>query len=208
MLKVCSCQPQKTIILRDISAFNRHFVTSISFGPVKLSKVQKICEMLIKSSPLPSFFHSLSTLLLLQQQQNSSLVTNNSTNINDTCHPILFQLGSWSRESNPKLEYGLCPDSIVTPIFSGVFLFFYLLVVSFSFFGIFWKRKNGHIEFRNPMYLVMTLIASMILVVGMTLRFLIGRKIFPCGIYTLLFFVLPGIILLPTAFRCMRLFFM
>lgn len=146
---------------------------------------------------------------IIDSNTTSNSSTNNQTISNQTnCSPILFNLGKWSTEKEPKLEYGLCPDSIITPIFSSIFLALFLGISLISLMGMIWKRKNGFIQARNPIYMFMTIVAALIFIVGNGLRFMIGRKIFPCGIYTALFFVLPPLVSLPTILRCLRLFFM
>ncbi|EFC48243.1 predicted protein [Naegleria gruberi] len=61
---------------------------------------------------------------------------------------------------------------------------------------------------RDPTSLYMTLCAGFVFVVGLTLRIIIGRKIFPCGIITFSFFTLPPAVMLPTVFRMLRIYLM
>lgn len=61
---------------------------------------------------------------------------------------------------------------------------------------------------RDPTSLCMTLCAGFIFVVGLTMRIIIGRKIFPCGLITFSFFTLPPAVMLPTVFRMARVYLM
>ena len=134
--------------------------------------------------------------------------TNSSTN-SSYSHPRLFKLGDLSREGyNATVVNNICPDSIFTPIFSGIFIFVYLLFVGFGIIGVIWKRNSSYVEARNPLYLILTIIASLFFVMTTCLRYAIGRKLMPCFCIPSLFFVIAPAICLPTVFRCIRIYFM
>ena len=124
------------------------------------------------------------------------------------CDPRLFELGGWSRESIPLVINNICPDSITVPIVSAIFLAVYLGVIAVSVVGIIWKRKSGHIQARHPVFMMLTVAASFVFVVLTCLRFIIGRKIYPCFLFSITFWILPPAIGLPTLFRLFRIFFM
>ena len=144
---------------------------------------------------------------------NIILVLNNtsnntgSTNITDKCHPLLFESGL-SRESNGTFVYGLCPDTWISFALCLIFVIVYLSIISVSFVGVIWKRKSGHIQARNPIYLYFALMAGVLFILGTMLRVIVGRKIYSCGILTVCFFTLPPAIMLPTIFRLVRVYFM
>ncbi|KAF0976678.1 hypothetical protein FDP41_004577 [Naegleria fowleri] len=45
-----------------------------------------------------------------------------------------------------------------------------------------------------------------VFIAGFLLRYTIGRKVFPCALYTLLYFLLPAAVSLPTTLRCIRIY--
>jgi len=145
----------------------------------------------------PNTMYSLFSLY-----SNSS--SNSSSNSTVQCSKFLLET-SLSRETNGTYQYGLCPDTYVSFALCLAFLLIYMTTVGLSGLGVIWKRKSGHIQARNPVYLFFTLGAGFVFIVGMTLRIIIGRKvcrisfcitnssakIYPCGLLTIFFFTLP-----------------
>ncbi|KAG2377943.1 hypothetical protein C9374_008565 [Naegleria lovaniensis] len=131
--------------------------------------------------------------------------TNNSSII---CDPFLFSLGNFSTESSPSSTYGVCPDALTTPIFSGLFIGLYLVLYLVNTLGIIKFRKKGRIKSRDPLYLFVCMCVHAVFIVGFLLRFTVGRKLFPCALYTLLYFLLPAAVSLPTTLRCIRIYTM
>jgi len=133
---------------------------------------------------------------------------NNSSN-NNGCYSQLFELGSFTRDGpNATVLYGLCPETWLTPAFSFFFLAVYLIILVFSCIGLFWKRHSKHVQSRSATYMSLTLFASAIIVILSCLRYIISRRVFPCAIYSVTYFVMPAALILPAIFRCFRLFFM
>ncbi|KAG2378198.1 hypothetical protein C9374_008341 [Naegleria lovaniensis] len=130
------------------------------------------------------------------------------TNASEYCHHILFDTPGLSREDPPQFSKGLCPDTWSTFYTTLFFLIIYTLSVSFGIFGVIWKRKNGFITSRNPSHMILTMSIGYLFALLLALRFLIGRKIFPCALYTITFFTVPAALCLPTVLRLARLHFM
>nr|CAG4714556.1 unnamed protein product [Naegleria fowleri] len=134
-------------------------------------------------------------------------MSDNSTN-STLCHPLLFQLGKFSVEAmDPSVSFGICPDTILTPITSATILLIHLILLGVSGLALFKTRKNGYITSRSPVYLCLVMIGSFIFVFTSCLRFMISRKIYPCTLHTLNMFELPYVVLLPTIFKGIRVFF-
>ncbi|EFC42154.1 predicted protein [Naegleria gruberi] len=129
--------------------------------------------------------------------------TNNQTSA--ICDASFFN-STWSREFPGRVDYSLCPDTWVALCLT--FLLIYLSTIFSSGLGVIWKRNSGHIQARSPIYLFFTLFSAFIFIFGMTMRFIVGRKIFPCGLVTIFFFTFPQAVTLPTIFRLMRTFLM
>jgi len=95
-----------------------------------------------------------------------------STNATD-CDHLLFS-STFSREFNATEQYGLCPDTYVSFGVSLVYLLVYLSVLLLNTMGLFWKRKSSHITARNSWQMFLTMIISSIVVVGISLRIIVG----------------------------------
>ena len=135
--------------------------------------------------------------------------TSNSSSLNSTlCHEVLFNFGAFSREANPSIEYGLCPDTYASLIVALLYFIVYFLAMVLSSLGVVWKRKSGHMSARSPLYMLLTMFLGLIFVVGSSLRFIISRKIYPCAMYSIIYFVFVPALTLPTIFRCFRVFFL
>lgn len=114
----------------------------------------------------------LNALYSVTAELNSTNVPTNSSPI---CDYRLFKLGPLSREGyNASVINNICPDSIFTPIVSGVFLLIYLSVVLMGLLGVMWKRKSGHVKARNPVCMILTILASLFFVTFNCLRFIVG----------------------------------
>ncbi|EFC37800.1 predicted protein [Naegleria gruberi] len=170
----------------------------------------KVPSSSLSNINLPSNFNNYYELFASSQQQQYNSSNNDGIQVNGTrCHPILFNSGGISMEpENPKFEYGICPDTIFTVIFTGITLAFSLGFLIFGLIGIIKKRKSGHIKARNPILMVSTLVASFSFVLISTLRYLVGRKIFPCALFALTFFIIVPLIIIPTLLRSVRLYCM
>ncbi|EFC45286.1 predicted protein [Naegleria gruberi] len=119
----------------------------------------------------------------------------------------LNELRDFSRDG-PNLLYSICPDTWLTSAVSIVFLLVYIIVLIVSGIGLYLRRNSPHIKARNITYLFMTILSNSGFIILTCLRFIIGRRIYPCSIYILSFFIVPPGILLPSVFRLWRLFFM
>ena len=121
---------------------------------------------------LPINFNLHNIMMVAGVDNNTSLSPSKNSSI---CDFRLFQLGELSREGeNATVVNNICPDSIFTPIFSGLFLFIYLVLVVFGLVGVVWKRNSGHVKARNPIYMILTIFASLFFVVVTCLRFIVG----------------------------------
>ncbi|KAF0982727.1 hypothetical protein FDP41_011190 [Naegleria fowleri] len=123
------------------------------------------------------------------------------------CNPILFQLGNFSRDGAVLTASG-CPETWLSFSFSLFFLLCYLMLLVLCCLGLIWKRKSRHVQSRGMVYMVLTLVASSFIVILSCLRYIIGRKNYPCFIYAISYFVLPPALILPSIFRCFRLYLM
>ena len=140
-------------------------------------------------------------------QVNQSLTNSTNTTNYGGCNPILFQLGDFSRDG-PNVIYSICPDTWLSTAVSITFLTAYVILLIVTGIGLYIKRHSPHIKARNITYMLLTMIANLGFIAVHCLRFMIGRRIFPCSIYVLSFFIVPPGILLPSVFRLWRLYLM
>jgi len=131
------------------------------------------------------------------QNNQSTVLTSPNGTICDSAQGITTE------GTNATLQYGICRDAISVPIISGAILFFYMIMFVVCVVGLIWKRKSGHIAARS-----VTVITSFLFVVLTCLRFIISRKLFPCFLYSINFFILPPCFCLPSIMRCLRMFLM
>lgn len=124
------------------------------------------------------------------------------------CQLPLFEIIGLSREEYPTFSQGLCPDTWSSFGLSITYLVVYFSQLVLSLMGIIWKRNNGFIQARNPVYMVWSSWSSVPYVLLTNLRLLIGRKIFPCAVYTFTYFLFPPSLILPITLRCTRAFFL
>ncbi|KAF0979662.1 hypothetical protein FDP41_001330 [Naegleria fowleri] len=130
---------------------------------------------------------------------------NNTLNSTANCHPLLFTTGL-SREETPTIENSICPDTYVSFSITLLFLIYYLLLLVISSFGILWKRHSKHVKARNIIHMFLTLGSSFFFITIFCLRIIIGRKYFPCGLYSWCFCLSP-LATLPTTCRSLLLYF-
>ena len=171
-----------------------------------------VAQLIPLQQVLQYFFSSMSSqvpTIISSLLVASSNTSSNSNSTSSICDERLFKLGELSREGyNATMVNNICPDSIFTPIVSAVFLFVYLCLVTLAIIGVLWKRNSGHIKARNPLHMILTISATLYFVVTTCLRFIIGRKIFPCFLYTISYFITVPAMCLPAVFRFIRIFFM
>lgn len=145
------------------------------------------------------------SILFEEQPQNSN---NSSPLLNGTrCHPMLFN-PSFSVESNPTYEYSICPDSFLVPLFTSLILFISVILTAACALAILFKRKSGHVVARTPFMMMSTLLSSLAFVFISSIRYLVGRKVFPCALFSLTWFLTQPLVTLPTMLRSLRLFVM
>ncbi|EFC37196.1 hypothetical protein NAEGRDRAFT_59832 [Naegleria gruberi] len=139
-----------------------------------------------------------------QQLNNSS--TNSTVDPLNGCYTILLNLGDFSRYGpNATVIYGICPETWLSVSFSIAIMFFYSILFILTCFGLYWKRNSRHIQSRGLVYMFLTLFASAFIIYSTSLRYAIGRREYPCFIYSVTYFVLPPSLILPAIFRCYRL---
>ncbi|KAG2383303.1 hypothetical protein C9374_004640 [Naegleria lovaniensis] len=134
-----------------------------------------------------------------------STINNDTLNSTASCHPFLFTTGL-SRESTPTIENSICPDTYVSFTITLLFLIYYLLLLIITSLGIIWKRNSKHIQARNLTHMFLTLASSFFFITIFCLRIIIGRKSFPCGLYSWCFCLAP-LATLPTTCRSLLLYF-
>ncbi|KAG2382189.1 hypothetical protein C9374_005391 [Naegleria lovaniensis] len=143
----------------------------------------------------------------------TSLSNNSSSNTPITktnvteCHPNLFLLNSTSREVYPIIEYDICPDTYVSFSIMLIFVILYCLLMLIVTIGLIWKRHSGHVMARNLGHLFTSMISGFLFMFVFCMRIIIGRKIFPCALYSLCFFVSGPVVTMPTTCRCLKMFF-
>ncbi|KAF0981189.1 hypothetical protein FDP41_012977 [Naegleria fowleri] len=144
--------------------------------------------------------------MTLDNNSSSSYSPITKTNVTE-CHPDLFLLNSTSRELFPIIEYDICPDTYVSFSIMLVFVILYGVMIAVAGVGLIWKRHSGHIMARNLGHLFTIMISGFLFVFMFCIRIVIGRKIFPCAVYSLCFFVSGPVVTMPTTCRCLKLFF-
>ncbi|EFC39613.1 hypothetical protein NAEGRDRAFT_81263 [Naegleria gruberi] len=127
---------------------------------------------------------------------------------NTLCNDVLFEMGSLSMEADPQVTNGICPDTIFVPLSSGLVMLVHMSLLLISSVLLFYKRKHGYITSRGIWYLILTMITSFFYVQTGELKFVVGRKIYPCALGSIHMFMLAFAGLLPTIFKCVRIFFL
>ncbi|KAL9657542.1 hypothetical protein ABK040_000969 [Willaertia magna] len=165
---------------------------------------------------LSSFsFHSVNSLLSIDSITSLLTNVNNNSFVNETtedtlCHPFLTtNTSSWyfvNRDSSPNetVQYYMCKDTIGVPISVG---FFYGTIIFFTISSIIlllMKRSSKYIKARSPIYLWCTIISTFIFHSAYAFRLIVGRRSYPCAIYSLSLFITSPFIFLPSFFRFFR----
>ncbi|KAG2386035.1 hypothetical protein C9374_003184 [Naegleria lovaniensis] len=152
-------------------------------------------------------------LVLADNNNNNNTLVINTTAI-PNCHPLLLNLTL----TNPSLFRShdllrsvsdwtsMCPDTYISMALSLFVLLGYLLTFLLALIGIIYKRTSQNIVARNFILLLFTLFAECLFVLPITLRIIVGKSIYPCVIPSLIFFILPPIIALPTILRLLRVY--
>ncbi|KAG2383290.1 hypothetical protein C9374_004627 [Naegleria lovaniensis] len=142
------------------------------------------------------------------ESMNDTFITNNTTtSMSGPCHPLLLNLGSLSMEPfNATISNGLCPETVFSVSLSSFELFIFTILAPLSVLGLIWMRKSRHLQARGLFTLIWTTLSCAFGIVFPTLRWAIGRKIFPCGLYILIIFNIPQVISLPCICKCLALY--
>ncbi|KAG2373559.1 hypothetical protein C9374_012022 [Naegleria lovaniensis] len=116
-----------------------------------------------------------------------------SSSFNDSliCHPFLLARGR-------KSQFGLCDDEVSATVIVAVVLFLHTSLLIGAFIGLGYKLyqlKRTHVQrmskvnfltlARNPALMVLGALFGYIFCFILDVRVLIGRKLFPCFIFTL-----------------------
>lgn len=139
---------------------------------------------------------------------------NNTQSLNDTsvCHPLLLAQGN-------KSELGLCDDYPSSRVIAAIVLMVHTCLLIASFGGLAYKlvklskNRGGSsqqkVNFltlaRNPALIVIGCSVGYACTFVMCTRILIGRKIYPCFIFTLIYFFCIPWIAGTTILRFIRL---
>lgn len=145
-------------------------------------------------------------------------MNNSSSSWNDTlvCHPILLAQGN-------KSQLGLCDDEISALVIASLVLVCHVFLLFTSLFGFIYKlhqlkklemnsttKRNGQqVNFltvaRNPALMIIGALAGFIYNVVISGRVLIGRKNYPCFIYSLIYYLSVPIMASTIILRFIRL---
>ncbi|KAL9646586.1 hypothetical protein ABK040_016376 [Willaertia magna] len=152
--------------------------------------------------------HNASSHILHDSFNNGSSTLNATADV--VCHPLLLaNSSSWyfidkNLLPNETIMYGICPDTIFTPISVSLVYAILILLTIPSIILLSFQYKSKYIQARSPIYMWCALIATFIGHSSQALRFFIGRRIYPCGLYTLSLFILFPFLFLPSFFRFFR----
>src|SRR3989338_6558609 len=147
----------------------------------------------------------------LAVELDSSLTNATSIN-NDTsvCHPILLSMGS-------KSEKGICDDTVAALIFSAIILFIHTVLIIVSIGGLIYKLKKlsqlnqnsrivNHLQVaRNPALMILSALLCYCYTIVISTRVLIGRKIYPCFIFSLVYYLAVPALASAVILRSIRL---
>ncbi len=138
---------------------------------------------------------------------DSALNTTNSTYpwSTDHCDPILLQLAT-NDSIYQTIPLGLCPDFITTNVFSAVLLGTQLVLAVGTIIFVCIRRNHEPVKSRGAFMITLSNILLSIVSILFLLRFIIGRAIYPCSLYTLLFFTVFSFVIIPYVMRLYRLF--
>ena len=147
-----------------------------------------------------------------QINASSTIVSNISSSSNDSliCHPILLSQGF-------KSYLGLCDDYFSSYIVMGTILSCYSILLLITLSGLFYKLRKlkqaeqfnhlkvNFISARNPVLMIWGALVGWLYTLIMSSRVLIGRKIFPCFLFSLIYYLsVPGLAS-TIIIRCVRL---
>ncbi|EFC43222.1 predicted protein [Naegleria gruberi] len=137
--------------------------------------------------------------------------SNPSTNDSTICHPLLLSQGN-------KSEKGLCDDTTSAIVISAIVLFLHTSLLLVSVGGLVYKLRKLHIlqkehkqvvnylqVARNPALMVMGAIIGWTYTFVLMTRVLIGRKIYPCFIFSLIYYLAVPALSNTVILRCIRL---
>ncbi|KAG2386700.1 hypothetical protein C9374_002444 [Naegleria lovaniensis] len=142
----------------------------------------------------------------------TTATTNNTLHsLNDTsvCHPLLLAQGN-------KSEVGLCDDHVSARVIAAVVLMVHTCLLVVSFGGLVYKlvklsknQSSQKVNFltlaRNPTLIVIGCSVGYACTFVMCTRILIGRKSYPCFIFTLVYYFCIPWIAGTTLLRFIRL---
>ena len=148
-----------------------------------------------------SGMHPLESLFTLLM--NAAEVSNTTSASNETiCDPSLLNNGT------EKVEWGLCPETVVSQSISGIFLGIYVIFIALTFGAIIMTRNVPVIKFRSLGTILAAMSITCLFAVIFALRLAIGRKVFPCFIYVLIYYYAAPVVFLPTLGRMWRMIWM
>ncbi|EFC48592.1 predicted protein [Naegleria gruberi] len=129
-----------------------------------------------------------------------------------SCHPLLLNLSI----SNPflfrepltesSLQYGLCPETYIAFSLATVVLLLYIATMIIAMIGLVWQRKKTHIQARSLPLIIANMVANLTLVLLVTLRVIVSKKLYPCFLLSLTFMLYPPLLTLPSILRGLRLY--
>ncbi|EFC43219.1 predicted protein [Naegleria gruberi] len=132
-------------------------------------------------------------------------------NDSTVCHPLLLSQGN-------KSEKGLCDDTTSAVVISAIILFIHTCLLLVSVGGLVYKLRMLHIlqkehkqvvnylqVARNPALMVMGAIIGWTYTFVLMTRVLIGRKIYPCFIFSLIYYLAVPALSNTVILRCIRL---
>lgn len=122
----------------------------------------------------------------------TSLLSNDTNSFNDSliCHPFLLERGR-------KSQYGLCDDEVSAVVIAAILLFIHTCIFLKAVISLLYKlyklkqqdtdskKVNFLTVARNPALMIFGTLFGYICCFILDLRILVGRKIFPCFIFTL-----------------------
>ncbi|EFC43221.1 predicted protein [Naegleria gruberi] len=153
---------------------------------------------------------------IFETLSNDSITINNNNTYNKyndsaVCHPLLLALGNRS-------EKGLCDDMTSSTVISAIVLFLHTMLVLVSVGGLVYKLRKLHVlkkkqkqvvnylqVARNPLLMVIGALIGWSYTFMLMGRVLIGRKVYPCFIFSLIYFIAIPALSNTIIMRCIRL---
>ncbi|KAF0979649.1 hypothetical protein FDP41_001317 [Naegleria fowleri] len=150
----------------------------------------------------------------------TTTTTNNNNNFNTTttsnplpCDPYLL---NWTSSLPPMMTSintstiltmnGFCPETLLSVSIASFELFIFSILTPLTLLGLVWMRKSPHLQARGIYTLVWTIASCSFGIVFPALRWTMGRRIFPCGLYIVIIFNIPQVISLPCICKCLALY--